>query len=60
MGSYLHGMFENDEFRSNFLNQIGFESSDLNYSKNVDQSLNDFADFLEENINVSEIFDKAY
>ena len=60
MGSYLHGMFENNKFRSNFLKKIGFESSNLDYSKNVDQSLNDFADFLEENLNVSEIFDKAF
>ena len=60
MGSYLHGMFKNNDFRSNFLNKIGFKSSNLDYSKNVDQSLNNFADFLEENINVSEIFDKAF
>ena len=60
MGSYLHGMFENNKFRSNFLKKIGFESSNLDYSKKVDQSLNDFADFLEENLNVSEIFDKAF
>ena len=53
-------MFENNKFRSNFLKKIGFKSSNLDYSKNVDQSLNDFADFLEENLNVSEIFDKAF
>ena len=59
MGSYLHGMFVNNKFRSMFLKKLGFQTSNLNYSSKVDQSLNEFADLIEDNINVSDIFDRA-
>ena len=59
MGSYLHGMFVNNKFRSMFLNKIGLKSSNLDYKKEVNKSLDDFADLIEDNINVSEIFDMA-
>jgi len=59
MGSYLHGMFVNNKFRSMFLKKLGFQTSNLNYSSKVDQSLNEFADLIEDHINVSEIFDRA-
>ena len=59
MGSYLHGMFVNNEFRSMFLNKIGLKSSNLDYKKEVNKSLDDFADLIEDNINVSEVFDMA-
>jgi cobyric acid synthase len=42
-----------------FLNKIGLKSSNLDYKKEVNKSLDDFADLIEDNINVSEIFDMA-
>ena len=43
----------------NSLNKIGLKSSNLNFKKEVDKSLEDFADLIEENIDVSEIFNMA-
>ena len=48
-----YGMFVNNEFRSMFLNKIGLKSSNLDYKKEVNKSIDDFADLIEDNINVS-------
>ena len=55
IGTYLHGMFVNDEFRKKFLERIGFSSSNSNYISSLDKTLNKLADKIEENINVDKI-----
>ena len=52
MGSYLHGMFANDQFRAGFLRQIGAQASDLNYSIEVEAVLDALAAHLERHVDV--------
>lgn len=52
MGSYLHGMFANDAFRTGFLRQIGAQASDLNYGAGVDAVLDALAAHLEAHVDV--------
>lgn len=49
MGTYLHGVFNNDGFRRAFLGQIKQgRRSDLSYEKQIDQVLDLLADHLED------------
>lgn len=49
MGTYLHGVFNNDGFRRAFLGQIKQgRTSDLSYEKQIDQVLDLLADHLED------------
>lgn len=57
IGTYLHGMFVNDEFRKKFLEKIGFSSSNSNYISSLDKTLNKLSDKIEENINVDKILE---
>ena len=52
MGSYLHGMFADDAFRSAFLRQLGAASSTLNYGDAVERTLDELADHLEAHCDV--------
>lgn len=51
-GSYLHGMFSDDEFRRAFLEQIGAKVSDLGYETQVDQTLDALAEHLETHLDM--------
>lgn len=48
MGSYLHGLFSSDRFRSAFLASLGAQSSGLDYAGQVEETLEALADHLEE------------
>lgn len=52
IGSYVHGIFESDDFRSQFLERIGSKSSELSYASTVDQTLENLADHLNEFLDV--------
>lgn len=52
MGSYLHGMFADDVFRSGFLRHIGAAGSTLRYANGVDAVLDALAVHLETHFNV--------
>ncbi|MFT8717855.1 cobyric acid synthase [Acetobacter sp.] len=52
LGSYLHGMFADDAFRSAFLRQLGAASSMLNYGNAVESTLDSLADHLEAHCDV--------
>lgn len=53
MGSYLHGMFASDAFRSAFLASLGAARSDLDYAKGVEATLDALAAHLEAHIDVA-------
>ena len=59
MGSYLHGMFANDEFRAGFLRQIGAQASGLHYSAGVDAVLDALAAHLESHVDVTALLGLA-
>jgi adenosylcobyric acid synthase len=57
-GSYLHGVFASDEFRGQFLNELG-HSSDLTYDSTVDATLDDLAAHLETHMNLDQLLNLA-
>ncbi|SMX34866.1 cobyric acid synthase [Actibacterium lipolyticum] len=52
MGSYLHGMFAQDQFRAAFLEGLGAQTSNQSYSSVVEQTLDALADHLEHHVDV--------
>ncbi|EEW24741.1 cobyric acid synthase [Rhodobacter ferrooxidans] len=52
IGSYLHGMFAQDGFRSAFLRQLGAQPSGLAYSAGVEATLDALAAHLEAHLDV--------
>lgn len=55
MGSYIHGMFKNDLFRSYFLKKVLGIKSKYDYQKNLNINLDKFSDLIEKNIKVNKI-----
>jgi len=58
-GSYVHGLFADDEFRRSFLAKIGAQTSDLEYESVVDQTLDRLADHLDEHVDTDAILKYA-
>ncbi|MGN6449236.1 MAG: cobyric acid synthase [Brucella intermedia] len=56
MGTYLHGVFNADEFRRKFLKSLGVRSSSVNYRAGVEDALNELAEGLEECLNIEALF----
>ena len=56
MGSYLHGMFSGDAFRTAFLAQLGAPPSALAYGEAVDDALDALAEHLETHLDVAGLF----
>lgn len=54
-GTYLHGLFSDDEFRSKWLQQAGIQSSEVNYGNRVEAVLDSLADHMESYIAVDEV-----
>lgn len=53
IGSYLHGLFAADEFRSEFLARLGFQTSTINHTELVETTLDSLADHLEAHLDVN-------
>ena len=51
-GSYFHGMFRTDAFRTAYLRMLGAEAASFSYSETVDQTLNALATHIETHLNV--------
>ncbi|MEE2945885.1 MAG: cobyric acid synthase [Pseudomonadota bacterium] len=59
MGSYLHGMFADDGFRSAFLTSLGGEGSGTSYGQTVEDTLDALADHLETHLDVEGLLASA-
>lgn len=60
MGSYLHGMFAEDEFRHAFLSRLrAGHHSKLAFEDRVEQTLDGLADHLEQHMNLDELLKAA-
>lgn len=51
-GSYFHGMFRDDGFRSAFLRSLGHEPSEHSYATTVDGTLEDLAQHMETHLDL--------
>jgi len=59
-GTYLHGIFSNDEYRMHWLNRLKSNSaSTLNYEAVVDLELDNLADGLEGSLDIEALFNDA-
>jgi adenosylcobyric acid synthase len=54
-GTYLHGIFTDDQFRQKFFSELGVELAAASYSAVIDQVLDDLAVHLEETVDVDAI-----
>ena len=65
MGSYIHGVFTNDGFRDKFLSSLRGGMTDVaiqfnyNYHAQIDRILNDWADVLEQSIDIEKLLELA-
>jgi adenosylcobyric acid synthase len=59
MGSYLHGCFGSDEFRTKFLTSLGVQASELRFEQTIEQVLDDLAAHLEANLDLDLILSLA-
>lgn len=62
MGTYLHGLFENENFRAWFLEKMGAQSGDWAYQSKKEESYNRWALHLEANLDwprIREILDES-
>ncbi|MBO9436882.1 cobyric acid synthase [Ruegeria sp. R13_0] len=58
LGSYLHGIFSSDAFRSQYLSGLGV-TSETAYEDGVEQALDDLADHLEQHMDLDLLLNLA-
>ncbi len=54
-GTYLHGMFADDDFRAAYLTTLGARSSGVSYAATVETTLDALAAHLEEHLEVTDL-----
>ena len=61
MGTYIHGLFSEDNFRESFFSELSNTdfASNTPYQQNVNKVLEDFVEVLEQNIDVESILSLA-
>ena len=59
-GSYLHGMFRDDAFRSAYLKGIGARASATNYTQSVENTLDALALHIETHLDLDGLFGAAF
>ena len=52
MGTYLHGLFTNNNFRKFFLKNLGLKPSNLDFEQEIEKSLDQLADHLEQHVDI--------
>ncbi|KQZ99698.1 cobalamin biosynthesis protein CobQ [Mesorhizobium sp. Root157] len=58
-GTYLHGLFGADAFRSRFLESLGVRGAGIDYRAEVEKALDEIADELEAHLDCDAIFSLA-
>ncbi len=58
-GCYIHGLFNADDFRNSFLSEIGAITSNLNYDKTVENTLEKLADHMERYADLDQILEMS-
>ena len=59
-GTYLHGLFTNDDFRAHFLRELGVtQAGSTRYEQTLDETLNALADHLEAHLDLPGLFELA-
>ena len=58
-GTYLHGLFSSDRFRSAYLEQLGTPAGNLDYHLSVETTLDELADHLEGAVDLDLLLDIA-
>lgn len=56
VGSYMHGMFVNDDFRRSFLSALGARTASFAYGASVDATLDALAEHMETHLDVDGLF----
>jgi adenosylcobyric acid synthase len=54
-GSYIHGIFANDNFRKHLLSQLGAPLSAYNYKRHIERVLDAWAETLEKAIDIEQL-----
>ncbi len=55
MGSYLHGIFANNDFREAFLAKFNIKKSSLNYDQNIESVLDGLAEHIAEHLDLKAV-----
>ena len=55
MGSYVHGIFGCDEFRTRFLRRLGADAANSRYDAGIDTVLDKLAKHLETHVNIDDL-----
>ena len=51
-GTYVHGLFANDQFRKSYLSRLGLKPSNYAYNAHMQQILDEWADILESAVSI--------
>lgn len=54
-GSYLHGLFNSDVFRSEFLSNLGAASNLVSYQADVEKTLDELGEFIEKHLDIDKL-----
>ena len=59
LGCYLHGLFASDGFRTEYLKSLGIQSGLENYDASIDETLDELAGFIENNLDFNQLIQLA-
>ena len=59
LGCYLHGLFASDGFRTEYLKSLGIPSGLENYDASIDETLDELAGFIENNLDFNQLIQLA-
>jgi adenosylcobyric acid synthase len=59
MGCYVHGLFADDQQRSNWLERLNAAPSKLSYETEVDETLDALAEHIERHVDCDALFGMA-